>query len=433
VIALQAALALAFAAFLLARADVQIPFVDGGHWSIQAAFADASGLRGQTRAPVLVAGVPSGNVTDVRYVNGVAVATLQLADAARGVIRSDATAAIEPRSALQDMSVDITPGSRSTPALTTGARIAATRTRTAVTLDRVVADLDAGTRAQLQVMLGELAVGLRSRPGALRSALQRLDAAVDPSARVLQGLAQRRQLITRLSGELATVTTALGRHDSALRGALSAGRETLGATAQQSAALTQTVRALPSALTATNQALAQIHRLAAPLDRALEGLQPAARSMPAAMQSVRAAAPALRALLSAGGQLESKGAKPLADARTVARLLGPTAERARSPIGRLEPLVAAVNRNRNGIGLLGERFSGVLSTNDANGTVLRGLGFFEPFNPADVGFPGASGAQLARLKAESVTALTNACLRSNQVACLARYLIPGLPGAVKSR
>jgi hypothetical protein len=103
----------------------------------------------------------------------------------------------------------------------------------------------------------------------------------------------------------------------------------------------------------------------------------------------------------------------------------------RDPVARAKPIVDAVNERKEGVGLLGERFSGVLSTNDANGPILRGLGTFEPFNPADVGFPGATGAQRAALAAKAVTALTNECLTDNQLACLVRYLVPGLPGAVR--
>jgi hypothetical protein len=100
-------------------------------------------------------------------------------------------------------------------------------------------------------------------------------------------------------------------------------------------------------------------------------------------------------------------------------------------VAQLLPVLQAVDRNKEGVGRLGENFSGVFSTNDANGAVLRGLGFFEEFNPANVGAPGATGARLRHLEAQAVAALLKAC-RSNALACLARYLIPGLPGSVRS-
>jgi hypothetical protein len=98
---------------------------------------------------------------------------------------------------------------------------------------------------------------------------------------------------------------------------------------------------------------------------------------------------------------------------------------------RVEPIVSAINDRRQGIGQLGERFSGVLSTDDTNGPVLRGLGSFESFNPADFGYPGASGAKQTALETQATQALTLTCLHGNPVACLVRYLVPGLPGSVR--
>ena len=63
--------------------------------------------------------------------------------------------------------------------------------------------------------------------------------------------------------------------------------------------------------------------------------------------------------------------------------------------------------------------------------ILRGLGFFEKPDPANLGVPGASGAQLRSLQRKSVRALLKVC-KDNAVACLARYLIPGLPGAART-
>jgi hypothetical protein len=111
--------------------------------------------------------------------------------------------------------------------------------------------------------------------------------------------------------------------------------------------------------------------------------------------------------------------------------LEPTATALTSAISRVEPIVAAVNDRRQGIKQLGERFSGVLSTNDANGPILRGLGSFEPFNPADFGFASAGAAARAGAADRAARALTLTCLHGQLVACLVRYLVPGLPGSVR--
>jgi hypothetical protein len=129
--------------------------------------------------------------------------------------------------------------------------------------------------------------------------------------------------------------------------------------------------------------------------------------------------------------LVTDGGESTAALRGALRQLGPSTEALREPVAGLHPILADIDKNKEGIGLLGERFSGVFSTNDANGVILRGLGFFEKPDPANLGAPGASGAELRSLQRKSVRALLKAC-KDNAIACLARYLIPGLPGAARS-
>src|SRR5439155_20277152 len=132
--------------------------------------------------------------------------------------------------------------------------------------------------------------------------------------------------------------------------------------------------------------------------------------------------------------LSTKGDGPVRDVAGALRELGPAASGLRSPTLKALPSLQAIDRNKNGIGEVGDRFSGVFSTNDANGPILRGLGFFEPFNPEDLGFPaGAQGTALQADKLAAIRALTQVCLGSNPLACLVRYHMPGLPDTVVPR
>jgi len=427
----QALLALAFVAVVLRAEGVRLGGPDT--FDVHVAFADASGLRDDARAPVTVAGVPEGRVVDVRYdpARGRAVATLRLDRRVRGVIHADATATIVPRSALQDLTVELSAGSRRSPALRPGAWIDPARATGAVALDRLVDVLDADTRVQAQVVLSQLAVGLRGRSGVLRDAVARLNTALDPARAVTRALAARPAALTRLVGALGAIGSALGDRDAALGGALDAGRRTLRVTAGRRRALGATVRELEPALGALDGALRSTRRASGPLAAALDRLAPTAAALPGALAAARVAAPELLALVRETRALAAGGGVALADARRVASAAGPTARTLTPALRDGRSVLAAVDRRRDSIGLLGERFSGVLSTNDANGTILRGLGFFEPFDPADVGEPGATGVRLTTLKVQAARALTRTCLHVNPVACLVRYLVPGLPGAVR--
>jgi hypothetical protein len=178
-------------------------------------------------------------------------------------------------------------------------------------------------------------------------------------------------------------------------------------------------------------ALGSLGRLATPLVPTLASLRGTADVLPGALAAIRGATPAASSLLSAAATFARVSGPGLHLAARVMAQLGATATSLTPLIAQAGPIVSAVNSRRDGIGQLGERFSGVLSTNDANGPILRGLGSFEPFNPANFGFPGATGASRVALAAQAASALTLTCLHGGLAACLVRYLVPGLPGSVR--
>jgi hypothetical protein len=311
-------------------------------------------------------------------------------------------------------------------------RIAAARTQPTTTLDRVTAVLDGDTRAQLEIVLNQLAVGLHGGGGErLRAAIEQLHSLLDPATLVAGALARRRVLLTELVDSLSRIGTAAERGDVSLANALNAGAQTLAVTARRQGAVAATVGSLPATISSLDGALQSVRALATPLVPTVAGLTPTATALPSALSAVRALAPSAGELLSTADAFARTGAAPLRTAASALGELGGVASALTPAISRIEPVVAAVNAHRQGIGQLGERFSGVLSTDDANGPILRGLGTFEPFNPADFGYPSATGAQKTALAAQAVQALTLTCLHGQPVACLVRYLVPGLPGSVR--
>ena len=429
-ILVEALAALAFLVYLLSHEAVQLPFLSHDY-TVRVEFLDATGLKGSNHSPVLVAGVPEGRVESVSYHDGLAVATLQLPASIQKHIHTDATVSVVPRSPIMDLMVDITPGSRAAPALRPGSVIPPSRTGSTVAWDRLIDVLDADTRAYTQILLSELEVGLRDRTGQLRGALQQLGSLVDGSTTVSQQLAERRVLLSKLVSSLDTMVTTLAQRQNDLAGAVDAGQRTLAVTAARSSQLSAIMRSLPPAFDQLTGAMQALRALAGPLDPALTELSPFARALPAALTSLRSFLPAGSSLVADLRTLIDQGSTPVADLRRALAALGPSTRALTPTVKQLEPILAAVNSDKQGIGQLGDNFSGIFYTNDANGVILRGLGFFEPFNPVDLGFPpNSSGAQLARAKTETVTALTRVCLHIDPFACLVRYEIPGLPGSV---
>jgi phospholipid/cholesterol/gamma-HCH transport system substrate-binding protein len=372
-----------------------------------------------------------GTVENVSFDNGVAVAELSLDPDAAEVVGAGSTARIVSRSALQDLEVDIDPGPGK--ALADGATIPPAKTSSTVGSDRVVSLLDADTRAQLQVLLPQLAEGLKGRAPALRADLDELGRVVDSTRLAAAALADRRRELVRFVDELDSVVSRLAERRSQLGNAVDAAQQTLAVTAGRDRELDRVMAQLPPTLDDVNGALGAVDDLSKPLVPALEQLRPVAERLPAALDSVRNLLPEGSQLIDDLDGLATRGAAPVAHLRALLADLGPASNAIAPSVADVRPIIRAIDRNKDGIGLLGDRFSGVFSTNDANGPILRGLGFFEPFNPEDLGFDSGGGsAGLERAKLDSVAALTKVCVTENPVACLVRYLIPGLPGFVGS-
>jgi phospholipid/cholesterol/gamma-HCH transport system substrate-binding protein len=426
-IVVEVVAALAFVGYLLHHEGVRLPF-SASPYEVKAEFADASGLSTEDHSQVTVAGVPLGRVSSVSYRDGVAVATLSLDPSVNGKLHAGTSARIVPRSALQDLTVDLEPGPAGAPALAPGAVIRPPRTSTTVASDRLVDVLDADTRAQIEVLSGELERGLEGRSATLRADFAELDRTVGAAAPVTAALAARRHELAGLVTAIDGIVAELARRRTQLADAIDAGRRTLDVTGARDRELAATLRVLPGALQSTTSALERTAALAHSLDPTLAELRGFARRLPGAEAALRRFVPAGTRLVGAVGRFEQRDSAPLADLASAASGFGPAAQSLRSPVARAVPLLRAFDRHKDGIGKLGDRFSGVFSTNDANGPILRGLGFFEPLDPGDLGFDGASKKQAA---VDSARALTRLCLTQNPVACLARYLVPGLPGAVR--
>jgi phospholipid/cholesterol/gamma-HCH transport system substrate-binding protein len=421
------AAAAAFAVYLVVSDGARLPF--SSTFELRARFGDAAGLRSENHSPVTVSGVPMGTVESVEVSGGQAVATLAIDDDAEGVVRADATIRIVPRSALQDLTVDIDPGSGAP--LADGTTVPAERTSTTVGADRVLDIFDADTRAQAAVLIDQLGAGLDGRSRALADDLDRLGRVVDSSTEVAAALADRRRLLVRFVDDLDSIFSRLGERQAQLAGAIAFARRTLEVTGERDGELARSTEDLPAALSRTREALDAVTDLAGPLEPALAELDPAARALPGALTALREFVPRGERLISGVSDLADRGASGVRHLREILTQLGPVARAARPAVPKAGEVVSAIDRNKEGIGVLGDRFSGVFSTNDANGPILRGLGFFEDFQPEDLGFArDARGAELRSAKLDTVIALTRVCLKENPVACLARYLVPSLPGAV---
>jgi phospholipid/cholesterol/gamma-HCH transport system substrate-binding protein len=426
-IVLQMIAALALIALIVKEQGLPIPLFSGSRYIVTADFANADGLDASKKPPVMVAGVTLGTVSDVSYEHGMAVATLDLSGSARGRIFNDASVLITPRSAINDLTVDIVPGTPSAGAPHGRLTIPEARTQSAINLDRLTDVLDADTRSQLIVLIDELGIGLHGRSGSLDQAVAELEPFLTDTDRLTAKVDQRQHLLSELVTHLQTVFATLGKRGAQLQQVIDDGRTTLGAVAAHQTAVEDTMTALAPAFGNIRTALTGLQALSTPLVPALRRLGPVARRLPAALRSLRSFVPSGLGLVKDLLNLDHGGTSGSHALSVLAQRLGPAASALHPSTAKLAPVLRSLSEYPNGIGDLGSHYSGIFSGQNANGPTLRAYGFFEPINPADFGISTSSSAARPSLLDGLVgKALRHVCTTQNPLACLALELTPGV-------
>jgi virulence factor Mce-like protein len=421
-IATQIIVALAFVGYTLSKKSIRLPF-SAEPYTVQVIFPDAKGLDRLDEPAVAVAGTPVGRLDHVDYVDGRALATLTLDPEMEGKVFADASAAIRPASALQNLLVNIDPGTPRTGEL--DGPIPPWRTTSYVAIDELTGILDADTQAYASILIDQLDVALRGREPALRGALAKLGDVVDTATPVAEALAERRRLLTRLVGELDVVFNTLGDRGAQLAEAVNAGSETLAVTAGREAELAEVTRRLAPVLVEAERAVGGLGALARPLLPALDELAGGAAPLADGVERLRALLPRSDALLDRFAELVDVGAEPVGlldrgtrGLRGRARELVPTATAMRELAGRFDTY-------KRGFVQTADVLSGSFSAQDRGGPYGQtDLINIEPLHPENFGLP--PGSSLFRLERLYARALERRC-HSNPLACVFRFQVPGLP------
>src|SRR4029079_13049701 len=113
--------------------------------------------QGQT---VNISGVKAGDISEVELVNGHAVVTMLIEPQYSDLIHQNATVLMRPRTGLQDMTMELDPGTQDSPLVEEGSTIPLSQTEPNVNPDQILASLDGDTRDYLQLRLHDSGQGL---------------------------------------------------------------------------------------------------------------------------------------------------------------------------------------------------------------------------------------------------------------------------------
>lgn len=286
-------------AWIMINQRLQTPFDD--HYVVRVEFATTAGLSPGLGNPVNVSGVRVGTIGDVKLRDGRADVELRIdPDKLPGVHR-DAKAMLVPNTPLQDLQVELEPGTARAGDLPHGATIALGRTTPPHNADEFLSILDGDTRAMFQALLGSLDEGTRGRTRQIRQMLRSFEPTMRDLGAVSASLADRRAQLRRLVHNLSALTGEVGRGDRQLTAAVRAGGDVLEAVSRPDAELRAGLERLPGTVATARGALDDAESLADELGPAARALLPAARRAPRALRAAgrlsRVAEPVLRTRL----------------------------------------------------------------------------------------------------------------------------------------
>jgi phospholipid/cholesterol/gamma-HCH transport system substrate-binding protein len=238
--------------------------------------------QGQT---VQIAGVDVGELTKVDLVDGRAIVSMKV-DPDHPFFR-DASAMLRPKTGLNDMVLQVDPGTRAAGEAPEGFTIPVDKTLPNVHFDELLSALDGDTRASLQLLLGSAGQAVKGQGRELSNTLRRFEPLGRDLARLNSQLSTRSRNIKRSVRNFRLLAEELGSKDDELAGFVDANNAVFRSFANQDARLRETLQELPEALRKTNTALAKVEPLGTELGQTLGDLRPFARDLGPALRATR--------------------------------------------------------------------------------------------------------------------------------------------------
>jgi phospholipid/cholesterol/gamma-HCH transport system substrate-binding protein len=254
------------------------PFVGEDFVHLTADFNNAQAVTPGQGQAVVIAGVQVGKISSVDLEDGHAVVGMDLEPKYLTLIHPNATLLLRPKTNLNDMTVEIDPGSGSGH-VEAGHNFSLSQTEPSIPLEAFFATLDSDTQQYLQLLLAGGAQGIGGRGRQLSGALRRLEPFAHYVSNLNRAVAQRRLALARVIHDFGQLTTELGRHDGELERFVTSSKAALGNFANQQQSIQESLVQFPATLTALHSALASSDRFTTAARPALLGLIPQAQAL----------------------------------------------------------------------------------------------------------------------------------------------------------
>jgi len=255
-----------------------VPVLGKNYFELKAELQTAQALEAGQGQAVTIAGAKMGEIAGVDLRNGIAVVSMRL-DPKYALIYKNATLLMRPKTANQDMTVEIDPGNPSAGRLTSGATLSQSQTAPNIDFDEFLAGLDAETRGYLQELLAGAGEALKNNGKALSATFKRFA----PTARLIQEIAQQLEIrhanVARSIHNFRLVMEALGTKDKQIAELVDASNAVFAVFAKQEHNVEALLHLLPGALYKTRNGLGKLATAAGVLGPTLHELEPFARAL----------------------------------------------------------------------------------------------------------------------------------------------------------
>lgn len=390
VIAVLIALGSAVGGYFLSHQRFNPPWEN--KYSVYATFEEASAVSPGNGQEVRIAGV---NVGDIRSasVSQDGEAVLEMRIDHNHAVYDNATAVLRPKSPLNEMYIELDPGTPSGEKLSDGDRLPIANSQRPIQVDEVFAHLDKNTRAALTSLLSESDVALANAPESLPSGLGELNGVLGDLRPVVTQLSERRGTLAELVTALSRISDAVGRDDQRLARLANSLQRTLGTVAERGRPLDESLAQLPDLSRQLRSATSEVSGLAEELDPALDSVKAASDELPQSLSRFRESVDELDGFLDDARPVLAKARPVVADLRPAVSDLNHALGDLSPITQRLDPVTSGLLPYLNDLGAYVNNTNSVLSMRDANRGILRGQ---VNVSPQSLPLPSLGGAPTPR-------------------------------------
>jgi phospholipid/cholesterol/gamma-HCH transport system substrate-binding protein len=257
-------------------------------YKVNGAFPSAAAVAPGLGEPVDVAGVHVGEILGVQLHAGQGIIQMEI-DPSKGVphLYRNAYAVLTPQTPLDDMYVDINPGTRSAGVLRGGGTIPVENTTSPIGSDELLDELDVDSRDWLTSLITALDTGVRGQGPNIRQLLRTLGPTAQQTQTIADLLARRRTELADLVHNVGQLSRGISVDDGQLGSVVNNANTTVGALVAQDGRLASALGQLPGNLAQTRQTLTSLTSFADQLTPTATALIPLASHLPRTLRDAQ--------------------------------------------------------------------------------------------------------------------------------------------------